>query len=75
MRRASFDELVLESPGLRELLHVCSGCRAFGLRPGILATSRGDYGWRDSAKKYPELVLDARGLCDACVAAIAGKSV
>jgi hypothetical protein len=58
VRRSSYDELVLKSPGLEPLLHVCVGCHIFGLRPGILETHHGDYGWRQSAAKYPELVLN-----------------
>lgn len=68
VRYSSYDELIKNSPGLESLLHVCAGCRAFGLRPGILATRHGDYGWRESARKYSELVLNDRGLCRDCVA-------
>lgn len=66
MRRSSYEELVLTAPGLRPLLHACSGCGRFGLKPGILETHRGDYGWRELARKYAELELDGRGLCDRC---------
>jgi len=66
MRRNSYEDLVLSTPGLRPLLHACSGCGTFGLKPGILETHHGDYGWRESARKYPELTLDARGLCERC---------
>jgi hypothetical protein len=69
VRRSSYDELIKSTPGLKPLLQVCAGCRAFGLRPGILATHHGDYGWRRSAAKYPELVLNDQGLCEDCVAA------
>lgn len=66
VRRSSYDELILRSPGLKPLLHVCAGCNIFGLRPGILETHHGDYGWRQSAAKYPELVLNDQCLCGEC---------
>ena len=66
MRRASLAELVRNSPGLKPLLHECWSCRRAGLKPGILATKHGDYGWRESAKAYEELSLDSRGLCTEC---------
>jgi hypothetical protein len=67
MRRDSLAELLLTAPGLRPLFHACSGCGRFGLKPGILATHHGDYGTRETlSRKYPELTLDARGLCDRC---------
>jgi hypothetical protein len=66
VRRSSYDDLILESPGLKQLLHVCAGCSSFGLRPGVLATHHGDYGWRQAAAKYPELILNKRFLCKVC---------
>jgi hypothetical protein len=67
MKRSSFDSLVLEAPGLRKLLQECGGCHRFGLKPGILTTKHGDYGWRQIAGKYPELTLNSCGLCPDCM--------
>jgi len=72
MRRSGYDELILRSPGLRLLLHACAGCRTFGLRPGILDTHHGDYGWRALAAGYPELQLNEGGLCGQCEASTIG---
>jgi hypothetical protein len=66
MRRSSYDNLVLNTPGLRPLLHACSGCGRFGLKPGILEAHYGNYGWREAGRKYAELALDGRGLCEHC---------
>jgi hypothetical protein len=74
MKRASFDSLVLEAPGLRKLLQECSGCHRVGLKPGILATKHGDYGWRQMAGKYHELALNSSGLCPDCVGQPEGAS-
>ena len=70
MRSASYDDLVLKIPGLKQLLHICSRCHAYGLKLGILSTSHGDYGWREAARKDPELGFDYLGLCDRCSAEI-----
>lgn len=64
MRRSAYEELIRKAPGLRPLLHVCAGCRAFGVKPGILETHRGDYGSRVADANYPELRLNEQGLCD-----------
>ena len=66
MRRSAYDELVRKTPGLRPLLRICAGCRAFGIKPGILEIHHGDYGWRAAAAKYPELPLNEQGLCERC---------
>ena len=68
MRRASLAELIRLSPGLKPLLHECWGCHKIGVKPGILDTKHGDYGWRQSVKEYADLPLDSRGLCTDCVA-------
>ena len=53
-----------------KLLHECWGCHAVGLKPGVLETHLGDYGWRDVlGKQYQELALSIEGLCAACAAA------
>ena len=62
-----YQELVEGTPGLRGLLHACAGCGAVGLRPGILGTRAGDYGWRESAgRNFEELHLNEGGLCPVC---------
>jgi hypothetical protein len=64
---SQYDKLVAVTPGLRRLLHVCAGCGVVGIRPGILATQAGDYGWRESAgKNFEELHLNERELCPVC---------
>jgi hypothetical protein len=68
VRRSSYEKWILNYPGLKPLLHVCAGCHTFGLRPGILATHHGDYGWRQTAAKFPELVLNDQSLCEECAA-------
>lgn len=70
IRRSAYEELIRKAPGLRPLLHVCAGCHAFGVKPGILETHHGDYGWRAAAAKYPELRLNEQGLCDRCATTI-----
>lgn len=63
----STTKLFVDSPQLSRFLHECSACHVIGLKPGILATRSGDYGWRTKlAGRYKELHLGEDGLCDRC---------
>jgi len=53
-----------------KLLHECWCCHAVGLKPGVLETHLGDYGWRDVlGQQYQVLDLSIEGLCPACAQA------
>lgn len=67
MKPSRYDQLVARTSGLRKLIQACGGCGAVGLRPGILATRAGDYGWRESVSmEFEELRLNDHGLCPVC---------
>ena len=67
MKPHTTDKLFQYSPGLKRVLHECSGCHTVGLKPGILNTKHGDYGMRGSIDgKYEELHLGTHGFCDHC---------